>query len=233
MAVLGDLNSYTAYSTANALRAAGESGMNSPLGLGLGMAFPQLLHQASAGFAQQNASNTPSPVAGNPAGAPLVPPSQVSPAQGGSTRLDFSAARVPEKIDLEAALRSLGESLGWTVQNADQNQMQIMVPLASSRRQRVFVELDRKDDHGNPVVGIWSACGAINPASAMTVLRNNDSVVHGAFAMKKLEQGELLVLKSNVLASLTNAPELAKLISSIAWQADEVEHQLSGGQDIL
>lgn len=233
MAVLGDLNSYTAYSTANALRAAGESGMNSPLGLGLGMAIPQLLHQASAGFAQQNASNTPSPVAGNPAGAPLVPPSQVSPAQGGSTRLDFSAARVLEKIDLEAALRSLGESLGWTVQNADQNQMQIMVPLASSRRQRVFVELDRKDDHGNPVVGIWSACGAINPASAMTVLRNNDSVVHGAFAMKKLEQGELLVLKSNVLASLTNAPELAKLISSIAWQADEVEHQLSGGQDIL
>ncbi|XZE18544.1 SPFH domain-containing protein [Pirellulaceae bacterium SH449] len=233
MAVLGDLNSYTAYSTANALRAAGESGMNSPLGLGLGMAIPQLLHQAHSGLAQQNVSNAPLPIAGASAGASLASPAQVSPAQGGTARLDFSAARVPEKIDLEAALRSLGESLGWTVQNADQNLMQIMVPLASSRRQRVFVELDRKDDHGHPVVGIWSACGAINPASAMTVLRNNDSVVHGAFAMKKLEQGELLVLKSNVLASLTSAPELAKLVSSIAWQADEVEHQLSGGQDIL
>jgi hypothetical protein len=39
------------------------------------------------------------------------------------------------------------------------------------------------------------------------------------------------VIKSNVLASLTNAVELAKIISAIAWQADEVESQLSGGDD--
>jgi hypothetical protein len=67
----------------------------------------------------------------------------------------------------------------------------------------------------------------------LTVLRNNDSVVHGAFAMKKSGGSEVLVLKSNVLASLTNTAELAKLISSIAWQADEVESQLSGGDDVL
>ena len=228
MAVLGDLNSYTAYSTANALRAAGEAGMNSPLGLGLGMAIPQLLNQANAG-AMQNAggnafaANTSVATGGNlSSGAP-----------GSSAKLDFSGARVPAKTDLQSAIKSLGENLGWSIQQPEANQLVISVSLSSSRRQRVYVELDRTDDHGNPVVGIWSPCGAINPASALTVLRNNDSVAHGAFAMKRLDSGEVLVLKSNVLASLTNTAELAKLISSIAWQADEVEHQLSGGEDAL
>ena len=227
MAVLGDLNSYTAYSTANALRAAGEAGMNSPLGLGLGMAIPQLLQQANVGSSQS--AHNPS-LAGPSSGLAGFPSTG---APGGSNRLDFSAARVPAKTDLKTAIMSLGENLGWTTQQSEESLLMISVPLASSRRQRVFVELDRTDDHGNPVVGIWSACGAINPASALTVLRNNDSVVHGAFAMKRLDNGEVLVLKSNVLASLTNTPELAKLISSIAWQADEVEQQLSGGEDTL
>lgn len=228
MAVLGDLNSYTAYSTANALRAAGESGMNSPLGLGLGMAIPQLLNQVNASATQNvggNAFAQQSPT--GPGGLPGTG------APGSSAKLDFSGARVPTKSDLQSTLKSLGESLGWGIQQLEGNQLALSVSLSSSRRQRVIVELDRTDDHGNPVVGIWSPCGAINPASAMTILRNNDSVVHGAFAMKRLDGGEVLVLKSNVLASLTNTAELTKLISSIAWQADEVESQLSGGDDVL
>ena len=228
MAVLGDLNSYTAYSTANALRAAGEAGMNSPLGLGLGMAIPQLLNQANAGAMQNAGSNSFAPNA-----SVATSGNQGFGAPSSSAKLDFSGARVPAKTDLQSALKSLGESLGWSIQRPEDNQLVISVSLSSSRRQRVYVELDRTDDHGNPVVGIWSPCGAINPASALTVLRNNDSVVHGAFAMKRLDNGEVLVLKSNVLASLTNTAELAKLISSIAWQADEVEHQLSGGEDAL
>jgi membrane protease subunit (stomatin/prohibitin family) len=228
MAVLGDLNSYTAYSTANALRAAGEAGMNSPLGLGLGMAIPQLLNQANAGVTQNAGGNAFAPNASGPTSGNLG-----TGAPSSSAKLDFTGARIPAKADLQSALKSLGESLGWSIQQPESNQLVISVSLSSSRRQRVYVELDRTDDHGNPVVGIWSPCGAINPASALTVLRNNDSVVHGAFAMKRLDSGEVLVLKSNVLASLTNTAELAKLISSIAWQADEVEHQLSGGEDAL
>lgn len=233
MAVLGDLNSYTAYSTANALRAAGEAGMNSPLGLGLGMAIPQLLNQASAGMST-NAGGSAFASNANTAPANAATAGHLSSgAAGGSAKLDFSSARVPAKTDLQAAIKSLGESLGWSIQQLESNRLTIAVSLSSSRRQRVYVELDKTDDHGNPVVGIWSPCGAINPASALTVLRNNDSVVHGAFAMKRMDSGEVLVLKSNVLASLTNTAELAKLISSIAWQADEVEQQLSGGEDAL
>jgi hypothetical protein len=145
--------------------------------------------------------------------------------------LDFSNARVPTEADLSSALGALGEKLGWAVQSIDDGKLQLGVPLAASRRQRVFVELDRRDGEGNPLVGIWSPCGAIHQAAALTILRNNDSVVHGAFAMKRTDDGEILVIKSNVLASLTNAVELAKIISAIAWQADEVESQLSGGDD--
>ena len=118
--------------------------------------------------------------------------------------------------------------MGWTIQPSDSGSLQVVVPLASSRRQRVFVELNRKDQDGNAMIGIWSPCGAINPAAALTILRNNDSVVHGAFAMKRVDDGEILVLKSNLLSNLTNAGELAKIISAVAWQADEVEQQLSG-----
>ncbi|MFN7291028.1 MAG: SPFH domain-containing protein, partial [Pirellula sp.] len=158
MAVLGDLNSYTAYSTANALRAAGEAGMNSPLGLGLGMAIPQLLNQANAGLQQNAGGNAFAPNASVGSGGNLG-----TGAPSSSAKLDFTGARIPAKTDLQSTLKSLGESLGWSIQQPESNQLVISVSLSSSRRQRVYVELDRTDDHGNPVVGIWSPCGAINP----------------------------------------------------------------------
>jgi membrane protease subunit (stomatin/prohibitin family) len=209
MAVLGDLRSYATYSAANAMQAAGAAGANGPLGIGLSMMLPSLLNAQAGG------------------GVPALPGLAASPVP----KLDFSNARVPTEADLSSALGALGEKLGWAVQSIDDGKLQLGVPLAASRRQRVFVELDRKDGEGNPLVGIWSPCGAIHKAAALTILRNNDSVVHGAFAMKRTDDGEILVIKSNVLASLTNAVELAKIISAIAWQADEVESQLSGGDD--
>jgi membrane protease subunit (stomatin/prohibitin family) len=202
MAVLGDLRAYATYSAANAMQAAGAAGMQGPMGFGMGMMVPNMLQP-------QNASGGSTPVVG-------------------PVQLDFSGARVPSTADLATSIKSIGEKMGWSIQQGDGATLQIAVPLAASRRQRVYVEMDRKDHDGNPMVGIWSPCGAINPAAALTILRNNDSVVHGAFAMKRVEEGEILVLKSNVLSNLTNAGELAKIISAVAWQADEVEQQLSG-----
>ncbi|MEQ1828307.1 MAG: SPFH domain-containing protein, partial [Pirellula sp.] len=66
---------------------------------------------------------------------------------------------------------------------------------------------------------------------AMTVLRNNDSMVHGAFAMRKTPEGDLLVLRTNLIADLTNIAEIAKVVSAIAWQADVIEQQLTGAND--
>jgi len=43
--------------------------------------------------------------------------------------------------------------------------------------------------------------------------------------------GEVLVLRANLMADLTDAGEIAKIVSAIAWQADQVEQQLSGSTD--
>lgn len=210
MMVLGDLRSYTMYATGNAIQSAGNAtGAGSPLGFGLGMMLPQILQQQGG----------------------QIPGTNLSPAAGTQQHLDFSSAKPTSAEDLLKQLQQMAKQLGWTLDETDQNTFSAIVPLSSSRRQKVYVELDRKDNDGNRVVGIWSTCGTINPSAALTVLRNNDSVVHGAFAIRRTQDGEVMVLRSNLLADLTDPGEMAKIISAIAWQADQVEQQLSGAVD--
>ncbi len=218
IAVLGDLRSYTMYATGNAIQAAGNVG-SSPLGFGLGMMLPQILQQqpgvpALAANVSQNAGM------GVASRATAAPP-----------YLDFSAAKPASPEDLLTQLQRMAQQFGWTLEETDQNIYSAIIPLASARRQKVYLELDRKDSDGNRVLGVWSTCGMINPAAAMTVLRNNDTVVHGAFAIRRMPEGEVLVLRSNLLADLTDVGEMAKIVSAIAWQADQVEQQLSGAVD--
>jgi membrane protease subunit (stomatin/prohibitin family) len=210
MAVLGDLRSYSMYATANAIQAAGNAAGGNPLGFGLGMAIPQIL--------QQNAS-----------AAPVAPPAIAanSPVQ----HLDFSTAKPIATGDLLSGLQRLATQSNWVLEQVEAGLCTAVIPLSSSRRQKVMLELDRKDSDGNRVLGIWSTCGTINPAAAMTVLRNNDAIVHGAFAVRRTADGEVLVLRSNLIADLTNISEIAKVISAVAWQADQVEQQLNGTAD--
>lgn len=222
MAVLGDLRSYTMYATGNAIQAAGNAG--SPLGFGLGMMLPQILQQ------QQAMPTTVSPA---PAvGVGFAPaPASASTIATAPPQLDFSSAKPASDADLLTAIQRLSQQFGWTLEEIKKNSFSAIVSLASARRQKVYFELDRKDHDGNRVLGIWSTCGTINLSAAMSVLRNNDSVVHGAFAIRRLPEGELLVLRSNLLADLTDAGEIAKIVSAVAWQADQVEQQLSGSAD--
>ena len=225
MAVLGDLRSYTMYATGNAIQAAGNAGnAGSPMGFGLGMMLPQILQQQQA---------VPTSVSPAPAvGVGFAPaPASASIIATAPPQLDFSSAKPASDADLLTAIQRLSKQFGWTLEEIEKNSFSAIVSLASARRQKVYFELDRKDHDGNRVLGIWSTCGTINPSAAMSVLRNNDSVVHGAFAIRRLPEGELLVLRSNLLADLTDAGEIAKIVSAIAWQADQVEQQLSGSAD--
>jgi membrane protease subunit (stomatin/prohibitin family) len=221
MAVLGDLRSYSMYATANAIQAAGNAGGGNPMGIGLGMVLPQIMQQNSQGAAAQQ----PAPL------QPATQPSVVTASVVQSQHLDFSAAKPASSEDLLAQIQRLAHQSNWNLESTEANQYTATIPLASARRQRVHLELDRKDSDGNRVLGIWSACGTINPAAAMTVLRNNESVVYGSFAIRRTSEGEVLVLRSNLIADLTDATEIAKAIAAIAWQADQVEQQLCGAAD--
>ena len=224
MAVLGDLRSYTMYATGNAIQAAGNAGgAGSPLGFGMGMMLPQILQQ------QQAVPGAVAPTAG--VGFAPTAASTASPVASAPPHLDFSAAKPASAGDLLTTIQRMAQQFGWPLEEIENNSYAAIVSLASTRRQKVCFELDRKDHDGNRVLGIWSTCGTINPSAAMTVLRNNDSVVHGAFAIRRLPDGEVLVLRANVLVDLTDAGEIAKITSAIAWQADQVEQQLSGSGD--
>jgi membrane protease subunit (stomatin/prohibitin family) len=214
MAVLGDLRSYSMYATAKAIQSAGESGGNNPLGFGLGMMLPQLMQPGAPGVV--------APLSKSPSG---------SPAAGAMPKLDFSAMKPATQEDLMHQVQELANHLKCPLEKLEDSSVVMTVPLATSRRQRVFLELDRKDHDGNRVLGIWSTCGAINPTAAMTVLRNNDAMIYGAFAMRKINGSDVLVLRCNLLADLTNIGEIAKVVSAIAWQADEIEQQLTGTAD--
>ena len=205
MAVLGDLRSYTMYATGNAIQAAGNAGAGgSPLGFGLGMMLPQILQQ-------QQGVQVPMGIQPQAAGVGFSTSS--APSTASPQHLDFSAAKPASAEDLLKQLQRMAQQFGWALEETDKNAYSAVVPLAAARRQKVYLELDRKDTDGNRVLGVWTTCGAINPSAAMTVLRNNDSVVHGAFAIRRMPEGEVLVLRSNLLADLTDAGEMAKIIS--------------------
>lgn len=215
MAVLGDLHSYSMYATANAIQAAGKAGGNNPIGFGLGMAIPQLIQPGA--IAPGRATSTAAPASPSGANVPA--------------KLDFSAVKPVTKEDLMSQVEQLAAQFRCPLEKHDGEVVVMTVPLSSSRRQRVFFELNRQDHDGHRILGIWSACGTINPSAAMTVLRNNDSVVYGSFAVKRTDDGEVLVLRLNLIADLTNLGEIAKVVSAIAWQADEIEQQLTGSID--
>ena len=109
----------------------------------------------------------------------------------------------------------------------------MVVPVGSLRKQTVYATFGRKDDDDHDLICFWSPCGPANPSNAVTLLRFNHQTLHGAFAFQPNEHGgEELVLRSNLLADTTDALEILRVVSAIAFQADEVEQQLTGADEL-
>ncbi|MFO0921006.1 MAG: SPFH domain-containing protein [Pirellulales bacterium] len=219
MAAVGDLRSYTIFQAANGMAAAGQNAGSAGMGMGvgLGMVIPNVVQQAL----QSNAA---------PSSAPVATPTTTNPA---ASRIDFSslqpAAAAPTPKDL---ILNLSKQNGWTVQPQGEG-LELVVPLGSLRRQRLMIELDKKDGDGHALISIWTSCGTVQQQNAMSLLRYNDQLVHGAFALRRQGDAELLVLRENLIADTADPLEITKAISAIAWQADQVEQQLTGMTDQL
>ena len=214
MTVLGDLNSYTMYQTGRGLEAAGKSS-DGNLGLGMAMVLPSMVQQAMKAAATSTPTNVAAPSTFQPSSNTQQPEQQ----------------RVaPEKV-LEA-ITELAKQLQWKVQDSRDNKMTLRIDLSPLRRQIVMVETGLSDERGYGVVRIWSVCGPINPASAALLLRSNDEIIHGALALRRIGDAEQLVIRSNLLTDTLDLPELSRTIAAIAWQADQMESQLSQGEDL-
>jgi membrane protease subunit (stomatin/prohibitin family) len=229
MTVLGDLKSYTLYQAANSMAAAGQNpGVGSGLGFGMGMAFPAALQQA---FQPASPAGPAVPVQAAPVAAQIA---AAQPVAATAPRLNLNAleSAAASKNDIRAIVRSVATTSKWSLKEQG-DQWSMVVPVGSLRKQTVYATFGRKDDDGHELICFWSPCGPANPSNAVTLLRFNHQTLHGAFAFQPSEHGgEELVLRSNLLADTTDALEVVRVVSAIAFQADEVEQQLTGSDEL-
>lgn len=218
MGAVGDLNAFMRYQTAQSMSKMAESGggggaMGMGMGAGFGMMMPGMIQQAM----NQQAPPPPPPQQAAGRAAPL-------PAAGG---LDFGDL-APSVADPREMVRKVVQSSGYTLQEAA-DRWQVTVPIDSLRKQRVTVEFGQADEKGHAMLTLWSVCGPAGEQNALTLLRYNTKLLHGAFAVRSLEGGEALVIQANLMVDTLAPLEITRTLSAIAWQADKVEQQLLGG----
>ena len=211
MGAIGDLRSYTMYQAANSMRKLAEkegspagSAIETGVGAAMGMMLPGFMQKAlQVGVdAPQSPGNSP----------------------------DVKAL-TDEKTDPRALVRRVLESGGWpTEENGDI--WTVTVPVGPMRKQRVTIRFDRKDGSGNQLITCASVCGSATEEQAMSLLRQNRKMVNAAFAIEPSEAGEMIVVEANHLADTTDPLELMRAITSLAWQADRVDEDMSSGEDL-
>jgi len=219
MAAVGDLDAFMKYQAANSMArlaqqgGAGGSAMGMGMGAGFGMMMPGMIRQAMGAGPQPPAA--PLPVATAPAGAPSKP--------------DFtgSASVAPVTKDPQTMVRNVAEAAGYKIETSGET-LRIAVPLGALRKQIVTVEFGRADTAGHATVHCWSICGPVREENAMTLLRSNAQMLHGAFAARKVDGAEMVVIQANQLAETLDPLEVSRVLSALAWQADEVEQQMVG-----
>lgn len=128
-------------------------------------------------------------------------------------------------------LKQIAAKSGYEVQEIGEDFI-LTVMVGALRRQQVNVSFLQRDDSGYPITQIWSACGIVSPSNAMALLRSNKTLLYGAFALQTRPDGsDMLVIQANLLTDTLDSMELSRCISAIAFQADQIEDQLSGGKD--
>jgi membrane protease subunit (stomatin/prohibitin family) len=256
MGAIGDLRAFTMYQAANSMSKMAEQGgggaaggaMGMGMGAGFGMMMPGMIQQAMVPGAQPGmAPGTPPAAPGMPPGAPPATPPPTQPpgpvasagavagasatgagATGNLGSLDFDDLETSTpKSDPKILVRSVADAAGWQVAE-DGEVWHVTVPIGALRKQMVNVRFGGKDREGHPIIGYSSTCGPANEKNAMTLLRYNTKMVHGAFAVENQGAGDIIVVQANQLAETADPLEVTRVVTAIAWQADKVEEKLLG-----
>jgi hypothetical protein len=214
------------------------------MGAGFGMMMPGMIQQAmhSGPQAPGAPGAPPAPGAPRPPSPPATPPSgpgagmmgAAAPAAAGAATalaggLDFDEL-APTTKDPKFMVRSVAEGAGYKMTESGDT-LHVTVPIGTLRKQGVYVEFGKSDEAGHDIVAYWSICGPAVDKHAMTLLRYNTKMVHGAFAVKEVGGQSMVVLQANQVAETLDPLEVSRVLSAIAWQADKVEQKLTGGDD--
>jgi membrane protease subunit (stomatin/prohibitin family) len=239
MGAIGDLNAFMKFQAAQSMQKMAEQGgggaggaMGMGMGAGFGMMMPGMIQQAMAAQSGGAGGAPPMPGTSPPASSPAGPAPGVAAAAaaagaaGSGGGLDFGDL-APAVSDPRALVRATAQSAGYTVVESG-DAWKVTVPIGALRKQVVEIQFGQKDEEGHAVVTYWSACGPAVEKNAMTLLRYNTGMLHGAFAVREIDGSEMVVLQANQLAETLDALEIGRVLSAIAWQADKVEQKLTG-----
>ncbi|HLA84746.1 MAG TPA: SPFH domain-containing protein [Thermoguttaceae bacterium] len=223
MGAVGDLNAFMKFQAANSMAKLAEQGggggaaggaMGMGLGAGFGMMMPGMIQQTmQQGGAAGQATAQPARAAGAGVGAAVA----------GLSFDDLMGV----VTDPKAVVRAVVQAAGYTLDEST-DAWKATVPIGELRKQAVTVEFGQKDPSGHAVVKYWSVCGPAVADNAMALLRHNDELLHGAFAVRQAGGVDVVVLQANQLADTLDAMSVSRLLSAIAWQADQVEQKLVG-----
>jgi membrane protease subunit (stomatin/prohibitin family) len=223
MGVVGDLNAFMKFQAAQSMAKMAERGgdggaMGMGFGAGFGMMMPGMMREAMAsGAGQQAAGGAPTAAARPAAGA-----AGTAPAFG----VDFSEL-TRATVDPKAVVRQVCQTSGYALEEQG-DAWQVTVTIGGLRKQMVTVRFDQKDAQGHAIVTYQSSCGPSNEQTALTLLRYNTKMVHGAFAVQKVGETEMVVIQANQLADMLNVVGVTQVLTAVAWQADQVEEKLMG-----
>lgn len=236
MGAVGDLNAFMKYQTAQSMSRLAEQGggggaMGMGMGAGFGMMLPGMIQQA---MAAESTAAAPQPGAGpsRPAALPKAAAGAGVAAAGAAASLmgpDFGDL-APAAVDPKGIVRSVAQAAGYTLHESG-DMWQLTVPLQPLRKQRIFVDFSQKDPSGAPIVAFWSVCGPAAEQNALSLLRYNTTMLHGAFAVREVERVPKVVLQANQLADTLDPLSVSRLLAALAWQADKVEQRLVGDED--
>jgi membrane protease subunit (stomatin/prohibitin family) len=240
MGAIGDMQAYTVYQAANSMRTMAEQGgaggaAAAPMGMGMGAGFGMMLPGMIQNAMQSGARVSPSQFSqpGASGQGPAVA-AAAGAGQGGvgqaSSLPDFSGLQraAPAVTDPKALVRAVAKSAGWQCLEAGET-WHVVVPVGSLRKQTVDVRFDQKDAEGHPLISYSSVCGPSTPENAMQLLKFNAQMVMGAFGIQSTESGDVVVVCASQLAATSTALDVSRTITAIAWQADKVEDNLTGG----
>jgi hypothetical protein len=208
MGAVGDLNSFMKFQAANSMAKLAEQGgggadgaMGMGFGAGFGMMMPGMMQQAMTGGPRTS-----------PAGAA---------AAGAAVGPDLSQI-APSVADPKSAVRAVATAAGYAVAELGA-MLQITVPVGPLRKQTVNVEFPQGS------INYWSVCGPYDEKAAADLLRFNAAAMHGALAVRKVGEVEMVVLQANQASETITPIEISRTLSALAWQADQMEQKILGG----
>ena len=195
----------------------GSDVMQMGMGAGFGMMMPAMIQNAMSGL-----QRVPQP------GAATAPGAAAAGVAGGAVGAGLVAASsAAVAVDPKSMIRSIVQASNYQLEEQSDKWI-ITVPIGPLRRQKVEVSFDGKDPAGHAIVSFRSTCGPSSPENAMLLLQFNSQMVHGAFAVEKSASGDVVRVVANSLSDTLTALDVNKILSAVAWQADQAEEKLLG-----